>query len=762
MTRATKIKLGEPVDLHFSTRYFQFNRAYAIHDVFDALVELITNSDDSYHRLFREHRRTEDGGPILVDYIGGKDASITIYDRAEGMTLEQMRERLGDVGTRRSDHGDRGFMARGAKDCTELGNLVYESVRDDRYYKCELTTKPQFMPLSDGDRATKEIRDRLRLKRGNGTAVTLTLDREQRLPRFDTLLRDLPWHVPLRDVLAETSPTQVLLRNLNKADSDAERVVYRAPAGDLLFDEIFEIPGYASKARLKIWKSPEPLEDPSDRFRRSGFIIKGERAVHECTLFYPEFERDVLAKRYFGRVECADIDRLLTEYDERRERQESHPLDNPSLLIDPNRQHGLHPEHPFTKAVFLLPSERLRALVAAERANERSQTREIANRETRSRLDRLAKKASEFLRQQLDELQELSTGEGVDKAAFQHGTMIFPTYVNVAVGEERQLTYYVKSNLLAGRRDQSYSVSVVSDELALKILDPTFEVHPHRSKADRYLGAFRVRGESLKEAIIIRAAYGDLPEAQAIASVVEKKVDEHIFEDPLEFEFAEYRVREGSRRTLVLFAKYPDVVAETMQVNISSTDSAGVPIRGTCLLVPVTGSNYAQGAIVVQGRRLHAKADLRAEVNGRVAVTAVKVVQQPPEAGEPLDIQIRDEAYGNFRAKWADHEGKPNLLLVSARHKSLSRYLGPAPAFEGQDLPLFRVLLAEIVADSVCRKSLALESKERTWEFRWADLKEDHIIADTVFSQFQQRMRDFVTDAHAIMLSDAEVTRAIS
>jgi hypothetical protein len=50
----------------------------------------------------------------------------------------------------------------------------------------------------------------------------------------------------------------------------------------------------------------------------------------------------------------------------------------------------------------------------------------------------------------------------------------------------------------------------------------------------------------------------------------------------------------------------------------------------------------------------------------------------------------------------------------------------------------------------------------RTWEFRWADLKEDHIIADTVFSQFQQRMRDFVTEAHAIMLSDAEVTRAIS
>ena len=74
-------------------------------------------------------------------------------------------------------------------------------------------------------------------------------------------------------------------------------------------------------------------------------------------------------------------------------------------------------------------------------------------------------------------------------------------------------------------------------------------------------------------------------------------------------------------------------------------------------------------------------------------------------------------------ARWADHEGKPNLLLVSARHKSLSRYLGPEPDFEGQISAHFRVILAEIVAESVCRKSLTLEAKERTWEFRWADLQ---------------------------------------
>lgn len=44
-----------------------------------------------------------------------------------------------------------------------------------------------------------------------------------------------------------------------------------------------------------------------------------------------------------------------------------------------------------------------------------------------------------------------------------------------------------------------------------------------------------------------------------------------------------------------LFAKYPEVVAAPTQVSLISSDSAGVPIRGRCELIPVIGSNYASG-----------------------------------------------------------------------------------------------------------------------------------------------------------------------
>src|SRR5215467_8977785 len=139
MNQTTSPKIGEPIDLRFSPRYFHFNRSFAIKDIFDALVELITNCDDSYHRMFKAGHLNEDGGPILIEYLAGKSASLVIHDRAEGMTLQEMRQKLGDVGTRRSEQGDRGFMARGAKDCAELGRLVFESIKDDRYSRCEIT-----------------------------------------------------------------------------------------------------------------------------------------------------------------------------------------------------------------------------------------------------------------------------------------------------------------------------------------------------------------------------------------------------------------------------------------------------------------------------------------------------------------------------------------------------------------------------------------------------------------------------------------------
>jgi hypothetical protein len=62
-------------------------------DVVRALVELITNSNDSYQRL--EEKRWSGIGDIYIDLFSKREKSfIWVRDCAEGMTTEQMEKNV--------------------------------------------------------------------------------------------------------------------------------------------------------------------------------------------------------------------------------------------------------------------------------------------------------------------------------------------------------------------------------------------------------------------------------------------------------------------------------------------------------------------------------------------------------------------------------------------------------------------------------------------------------------------------------------------
>jgi hypothetical protein len=195
-------------------------------------------------------------------------------------------------------------------------------------------------------------------------------------------------------------------------------------------------------------------------------------------------------------------------------------------------------------------------------------------------------------------------------------------------------------------------------------------------------------------------------------------------------------------------------VSEETSATVKSGDSSISSIRGAVHLSPIANTNFAAGDVLVQGRRLNAKTTVVASVNGREASAEVRVVEKEKQS-VTMKFEFRDEDFNNFRAVWADHEGKPNLLLISARHNSISRYLGPPP-FDGQNTPVFRVLLAEIVAECVCRKVLELDAKNHPWDFRLAAYKDDQVIVNTVLARLHAALRDFVAEAHSIMLQDTE------
>lgn len=415
-------------------------------------------------------------------------------------------------------------------------------------------------------------------------------------------------------------------------------------------------------------------------------------------------------------------------------------------------------EHPFTQDLFQLPSEKLRALIARDRDSERVHRREIANVETKRRLARLAKVASQFMKQQLDDVADLTPGEGVDPSAFmERGLMVVPTYARLAVGSEKKLWLYVGTTLPV---QENAEVSVHASSDAIEVLDPVISLSRHPKRDDRLYGVFRIRADKISDGILLQATVPSLPPAEAMIEVVESTIEFRDFRDSLEFEHSSYTVREGSSRTIRLLALFPDLVSEATSARMWTADGDGVMVKGSANLVPIANSNFARAEVSVRGRRLNSTSTIMASANGRQASARVRVIQKE-KAGVPLDFDIRDEDFSNFRAIWADHEGHPNLLLISARHASVSRYLGPGPEFPGQDSPLFRLLLAEIVAESVCRKVMQLDTRQHPWDYRLADLKDDFLIFDTVVARLHGRIRDFIADAHAVMLDDADLKRAL-
>lgn len=349
----------------------------------------------------------------------------------------------------------------------------------------------------------------------------------------------------------------------------------------------------------------------------------------------------------------------------------------------------------------------------------------------------------------------LTADDEIDEKAFtRQGVIIIPTYANIAVNAIRHFGFYVNRKLY----DKDVAeVSLKSDSEAIGLLDPCFKISAHKKRKDVLYGRFRVKGINLKQGICVETKCDGIPKAEALFNVVENQIEEHVFNAPLEFEHKNYSIKVGSTRTIRLFAQYPQIVNGETEIKVVSSDSLNLPVKGRCILEPVMGSNFARADITIEARRIrHDTITLISKINDVEAVTKVKI-DQKEEKGSDIKIDLRDEDFGNFRAQWGDSEGKPNLLLISAKHAALKRYLGPVPDFEGQNSLHFKAILAEIVAESVCRKSLRMEAEKYSWQFRWADFKEDSLIADSVLSEFQKRMKEFLAVAHTIMIGDAEL-----
>ena len=717
-------------------------------DIYRALVELITNSDDSYARLeSREGRRMNGRIRIEIERRQHSNWTLIVRDRAEGMSDKEMKEKLTPIGGQTSEFDSganvRGLLGRGGRDVAAFGPVTWDSIKDGRHSRLLLEPNGDYV-LYESEKATPQVRRPLRIPRGNGTVVTVDVDKNYRYPQHKKLCEKLPLYCSLRDIMSDRN-RRLILFDLKNKDHKGDRLLYSRPEGELRIDEEIVIPKYPdATARLQIWQHPTRFdENKRDSFRENGIVVKSRRAIHEITLF--GLESDPYAEWFFGRLECPYIDTLVNEYDHRFTERESHPDTNPTRLISRHRD-GLDNEHPFTKALFRAAQELLELLVEQEKQADEERHKRIESKETRERLTKLANAARKFMREKMKEFdEEFDLAEVVGPDGLIPDLAIIPAGCRISPGDTKTLSVLSRRDLSA---DQRVTLSLQPGATGIRVLATHVPLEPDDQIEDSLRGTFKIKAIADEGSGVIVARRDG---AQAVADI---RVAEQEMEIPtpqaLAFERERYDIVRGKTKQIRVLAPTSLLKKEGTTVHITSTNQHIVVKHHKVGFKASGNGKYAVAVTQVEGRQLDARGTLHATLGSARTAVPVRVVQTR-SAGPPLEFELANEDFGWQRAVWDPPDGY--LLKIAVRHESVSRYLGSRrDGYPGKDEPHFRVLLAEIIAAAVCQQLLVKKMKKKQKYGPDEDLD-----VDAFYAEHLRLMGQFLPIAHRAMLSAQEV-----
>jgi len=287
-----------------------------------ALVELITNSDDSYSRL--EKKNISTSGNITVCYDRHQNGAIlTVSDQSEGMPLERLRSVLSYGGAHsllsKGEASGRGYFGRGLKQAIYgLGHGWIESLYNGRLSRVDLFRAEQGNYVYDdwdGDKpAATEDYVRLNVPfDANGTKVTIIVDNPQvNIPYFRSLVTAVNNNVYLRDLLDRRN---VALINRSKTDKTSAKVLlrYEPPSADLLLGPdlqksfLFQEKEYSFYITLQKAHNTELILKGDER--TNGLLVISGTAVLDCQFF--RFENQLGTEYLFGKVSCPGLAEML-------------------------------------------------------------------------------------------------------------------------------------------------------------------------------------------------------------------------------------------------------------------------------------------------------------------------------------------------------------------------------------------------------------------------------------------------------------------
>ncbi len=479
-------------------------------DVLRALVEVITNSNDSYSRL--EHNGLEVSGEIIIEILRKhKNSMIRLYDFAEGMTDIRMDKVVGTYGEATSglkeDKHVRGMWGRGLKDSIfGLGYGHVRSFKGPNFYSCSLLLKkgvPTF-ELNAPARATVPLREQYGIPQGNGTVVEVIVSRNDvKVPQYDNFRNYLQRHFELRPIMSNPK-RRIILRDIlgNGKVRHEHALSYRSPRGEKILNEKFRIPGYPAGARLQVFRSNIQLSTRGEEgdYADGGLLVVSKDTVVSLTML--KYENDPYAAYFYGSIQCDYLHDLLKN-------------DEPVLTAT---RDGINWTHPFAKALKTAVEAKLDPLIEAERQHAMHDEQTKLDKRLRKKLDRALHELNTIA---ISELSDPKDQDGLNKGIElpPSGIGFFPERVYVQTGQPITLTLRVD---LVEKARIGATVNIFSNSPEVIVLTPQVVIQPYKN--DPRIGQARVKVEGRQvggEGLL--TAYLAKLKAEAMVQVHSKK-----------------------------------------------------------------------------------------------------------------------------------------------------------------------------------------------------------------------------------------------
>lgn len=733
------------------SRYISGNQSSAIRDVYDALTELITNSDDSYSRMEKDGHVVKDG-IIEVEFSNKKNERLLrVRDYAEGMNSNKMRTALTTYGNFESGlemgYEVRGTNSRGAKDIASIGRVEFLSItKTSEFTKFEIRGQeckgPEELLLNE------ESRTQTGIKHGSGTLVVISLNKQTTLNKFKTLHEKLSHSVALSEILSSPNRKIILSDIVNNKKEVLARPKFDSKER---INQTFEVTGYPGvKAKLRVYRRKDGAFSNAEKDLRLGMIrITDGKAVHESSFLNRDLENDPLSKVFFGKLECKHIKELHVAFDKAREAKTEHPINNAVDILDPSRRGGLTRKHPFVEALASDLFNRLKPLIDEERKAKRSERQRLSDERTEKDLQDVGALCSEFMASEV-ELQDNIHDDSAKKTPGKYtstGISLSPPFANLIVGEQKQFSIKIDT-----RKKQDFfigdpvQISCDSESLVVRHDKSKLSIDPSDSNfLSCYFYCYGVSPVESAEVSVAVQSFSDSVRVKVFPTLADQY--SHIQE--LQLNSAVYRVKKDKKKQVQVFLPM-DYFSEGMTVSINVDSDTFKANKSEIALTAYPEKGIAQGSFFVHTHSTDSniEAALTVEIPS-IDEKATADLKIHSDLSFSINPKLVDEDFYNQRTHWSG-----NVLKIAGRHPTVKRYLGsPAENFPGQHDSQFRVLLAEIVTESVCAKILET-TEETTSTEDW-----DAAAYIAMMSELTTKLAPMV---HNILLPDTELEVAQS